>query len=828
MFMKKTILLFFILLTSFFKLAAQDAIIYGTVQDSSGKPVPDVNIQILGTKISGLSENDGSFSFKVKTGITYEMVFSFVGTASKRVKVPELNANQKYKLDVFLDFGVELDPFIFYEEIGRGKASSYTIDPRRASSLPNVSGSFEKILTTLPGVSSNNELSAQYNVRGGNFDENLVYVNDIEIYRPFLPRSGQQEGLSFIHSELVQNVKFSAGGFEARYGDKLSSVLDIKYKDPKKFASSVNAGLLGVMAHAEGASKNYRFTYLLGTRYWSNAYVLGTLDVQGDYKPSFYDVQTLLTYHFTDNLSLSYLGSFAQNNYFFVPQNRETVFGTVKAAYQLQIYFDGADLMSYRTSTHAASLVYKPNLRTQLKFIASSFSSNENEMFTVEGAYRLSDIETDMGSDDFARARSLRGVGYFINNARNKISATVNNIGHRGYLTKGKNQIQWGAFFQTESITDKLHEWYYDDSSGFSRPPLVGDSLFELNSFLSTRLGLNSYRINGYIQNTQVLNKDYNVELTYGIRANYWSFNNEAVVSPRFQFSFEPNRKYNRQILGSDKTAKPKKDWLVKAAFGWYYQPPFYRELRNFKGELNSNIKAQKAIHYVLGGDMNFKAWGRPFKFVAEAYYKQLENLIPYEIDNVRIRYMANNNSNGYAGGLDLRVNGEFVKGAESWASLSVMKTQEKITGQKDIQGNDVPAVYIPRLTDQRVTFAIFFQDYLRGNKHYRMNLNLVYGTGFPFGVPDQNRNNDLNRIPSYRRVDIGFNKVLIPEGLKKRDTFWKRNIQSAWIGLEIFNLLGVNNTISYIWIEDVEANRFAVPNYLTNRRINLRMMLKF
>jgi hypothetical protein len=357
---------------------------------------------------------------------------------------------------------------------------------------------------------------------------------------------------------------------------------------------------------------------------------------------------------------------------------------------------------------------------------------------------------------------------------------------------------------------------------------LVNDSLFELNSFLSTKLGINSYRLNAYIQNTQILNKDYNVELTYGIRANYWSFNNETVVSPRFQFSFEPNRKFNRQLLGTDKTAKPKRDWLIKTAFGWYYQPPFYRELRNFKGELNSNIKAQKAIHYVLGGDMNFKAWGRPFKFVAEAYYKQLENLIPYEIDNVRIRYMANNNSNGYAGGLDLRVNGEFVKGAESWASLSVMKTQEKITGQKDIQGNDVPAVYIPRLTDQRVTFAIFFQDYLRGNKHYRMNLNLVYGTGFPFGVPDQNRNNDLNRIPSYRRVDIGFNKVLIPEGLKKRNTFWKRNIQSAWIGLEIFNLLGVNNTISYIWIEDVEANRFAVPNYLTNRRVNLRMMLKF
>lgn len=831
--MKKNLLLLYFWFGFSVALFAQDASLYGIVSDSSGKPVADVNIQVLGVKQNTLSELDGSYKLQVPSGRVLDVVFSFVGSKPKRLQVPALLPGQEYKLHVTLNFGVELDQFVFMDESGRGRASSYIIDPRRSSSLPNVSGSFEKILTTLPGVTSNNELSAQYNVRGGNFDENLVYVNDIEIYRPFLPRSGQQEGLSFIHSELVQNVKFSAGGFEARYGDKLSSVLDIKYKDPKKFAASLNTGLLGVMAHVEGASSDYRFTWLLGARYWSNAYVLGTLDVKGDYKPSFYDVQTLLTYHFTDNLSLSYLGSFARNNYFFIPQNRETVFGTVNAAYQLQIFFDGADLMSYQTSTHAASLVYKPTSRTQLKLIASSFSSDESEVFTVEGAYRLSDIETDLGSDDFARARSLRGVGYFINNARNYISARVNNVGHRGYHSFASNQLQWGAFFQTEQITDRLHEWFYDDSAGFSRPVLVQDSLFELNSFLSTRLGISSYRINGYVQNSQTLNKAYNMQLTYGLRANYWSLNQEAVVSPRVQFSFEPNKVFNKRI--SDKISKGeetasalRKNWVVRAAWGYYYQPPFYRELRNYQGELNTKLRAQKAIHYVLGGDMNFTAWNRPFKFVAEAYFKQLSNLVPYEIDNVRIRYLANNNSSGYAAGLDFRINGEFVKGVESWASLGLLKTQEKITGQKDIAGNDVKAEYIPRLTDQRVTFAIFFQDYLRRNKNYRMNLNLVYGTGFPFGVPDQNRNNDLSRMPSYRRVDIGFNKVLIPEGLKKRDNFWKRNIESAWIGLEVFNILGVNNTISYIWIQDVEANRYAVPNYLTNRRLNLRLMMRF
>jgi hypothetical protein len=665
-------------------------------------------------------------------------------------------------------------------------------------------------------------------VRGGNYDENLIYVNDIEIYRPFLPRSGQQEGLSFIHTELVQNVKFSAGGFEARYGDKMSSVLDIKYKDPKKFGASATASLLGLQTHVEGASKDLRFTYLIGARYWSNAYVLGTFDVQGDYQPTFYDVQTLLNFHLKDNLSLSVLGSYARNKYYFVPQNRETTFGTVNRAYSLNIFFEGSDLLEYQTGMGAATLDYQPGNKTRLKLIASTFYSNENEIFTVEGAYRLSDIETDLGSDNFAQARSLRGVGYFITNARNAVVSQVSNIGHRGYHTLGNHNLQWGAFVQTEKIQDKLHEWYYDDSSGFSRPPIDTNGNFELNSYLSTRLNLESYRMNGYLQNSQTLSKSYNATLTYGLRFNYWSYNQQIVVSPRVQFGFEPNRKYNRQVREAKDGRKLRRDWLLKAAYGWYYQPPFYRELRDFNGVLNPNIKAQRAIHYVAGGDMNFTAWNRPFKFIGEVYYKKLDNLIPYEIDNVRIRYFANNNSSGYATGVDFRVNGEFVKGAESWASLSILKTQEKITGALDAQGNPITPSYVPRPTDQRVNFAIYFQDYLRKNPKLRMNLNLVYGSGLPFGVPDQNRYNDIYRMPSYRRVDLGINRVLIAEDNKERDNFWKKNIQSAWVGLEVFNLLGVNNTISYIWIEDVSANRYAVPNYLTNRRVNIKFMARF
>ena len=816
------------LVLPFISKAQKNAFIYGNITDSIGRVIADVNIQVRNHNIIESSNDVGSYQIQVPAQKELELIFTYVGRSPYIIKVNPLNPGERINIPIQMSYGISLRTFVLTEERDREKISMVSIDPKKIEGLPNVSGSFESILKTLPGVTSNSELSSQYNVRGGNYDENLIYVNDIEIYRPFLPRSGQQEGLSFIHTELVQNVKFSAGGFEARYGDKMSSVLDIKYKDPTKFAASTNAGLLGVQSHVEGASKDLRFTYLLVARYWSNKYVLGTLDVQGDYQPSFYDVQTLLNFHIKENLTLSVLGSYAQNRYNFIPQNRETTFGTVTRAYRLNIFFDGADLMEYQTGTLAATVNYRPTPFSQLKLIASTFYSNENEIFTVEGAYRLSDIETDLGSDNFAQARNLRGVGYFINNARNSVIARVSNIGHRGFQTIGKHNLQWGAFFQTEQIQDKLHEWQYDDSSGFSRPQLDTNGNFNLNSFLSTRLNLSSHRLHGYLQNSQTLNKTYNAVLTYGLRANYWSYNQQLVFSPRLQFGFEPNRKHNRLVRDKIIAGKIRKDWMIKAAYGWYYQAPFYRELRDFDGILNPNIRAQRAIHYVLGGDMNFTAWNRPFKFTTEVYYKQLDFLIPYEIDNVRIRYFANNNSSGYASGLDFRVNGEFVKGAESWASVSFMKTQEKITGISDIFGNAITPRYIPRPTDQRLTFAIFFQDYLRNNPKIRMNLNLVYGSGLPFGVPDRNRYNDISRMPSYRRVDIGLNRVLIAEENEKRNNFWKRTFKSAWVGIEVFNLLGINNTISYIWITDVSANRYAVPNYLTNRRINLRLLLKF
>ncbi len=807
--------------------AQKNAIIYGVIRDSIGRPIADVNVTAIGTGQLTISNENGYFQLSVPPNSPFEIGISYTGRPSKKVAVRALLPAERYELNVKMDYGVGLNEVVITEERDRDKVSMQTIDPKTVSTLPNASGSFESILKTLPGVVSNNEMSSQYNVRGGNYDENLIYVNDIEIYRPFLPRSGQQEGLSFIHTDLVENVKFSAGGFEARYGDKLSSVLDIQYKKPKKIKSSVNASLMGVIAHLEGSSKNRRFTYLLGARYWTNQYLVGTLDTKGSYQPSFTDIQTLLTYHLKDNLSISFLGSYAQNRYLVVPESRETVFGTVKQALALRIFFNGSDLMEYKTGIGAVSLNYQLTKQTQLKLYSSVFVSSEREFFTLEGAYRLEEVETDFGSDNFGKSKASKGVGYFLNNARNELNALVSNFGHRGTHHYGNNTLQWGAQVQVESIKDDLNEWQYLDSLGFSKPTLVNGEIV-LIDYQNAQNVLQSYRLNGYVQHSQMLYKPSNMRVTYGVRSNWWSYNQENVISPRAQFSFEPNRQHNRTVLGGDKNSKLKKDIILKAAIGVYYQPPFYREMRYFGGTLNPDIKAQRSIHYIVGGDMNFKAWGRPFKFFAEGYYKQMDNLIPYEIDNVRIRYYATNSSSGYATGLDMRVNGEFVKGTESWLSVSLLDTKEKINGQTDKEGNTIDPHYVRRPTDQRVTVSMMFQDYLPKFPSYRMQLSLVYGSGLPFGPPDRNRYGDTLTMPSYRRVDIGFLKILVDENDTKEKKGWKKHFRAAQIGIEVFNLLDVQNTISYLWIQDVEARTWAVPNYLTARRINVRLIAKF
>lgn len=805
------------------------ATIFGTVRDSSGVPAADVSVNFTGNKSTILTDKSGQYEVKIPAGQKIALSFSFFSNIEIK-QLPAMPEGSRNRMDIILDFRVKLPTVVIEKEKDREKIGVITINPKLSATLPNVTGNFEAILKTLPGVSSNNELSSQYNVRGGNYDENLVYVNDIEIYRPQLVRAGQHEGLSFINPEMVQNIAFSAGGFEARYGDKLSSVLDIKYKEPRKFAASFNGGMLGVQSHIEAISKNNRLTAVAGARYRTNRYVLNSLETKGDYKPTFIDLQSYITYHLTDKLSLGWLSYFGNNNYLVIPEDRTTKFGTVKQALQLTVYFEGRNIVQYRTWLNGLNLNYEVNPKLRLKFITSMYNSLEDERMDMDAAYYLDQLESDFGKSDFGKVKFNRGYGEIYSHIRNQMDVLVFNASHRGYYSGKNNQWQWGITGQHEQIKDKLNEWKYLDSSNFFVPYLPDDSnnTFPLNERIRANLSIQSYRINGYIQNSVEINEDKNIHLNYGLRSTWWSYNKENNISPRLQISMEPNRKFNRDNAG-DTSVSPRRDIMLKAAIGYYYQPPFYRELRSPIGVLNPNIKSQRSIHFVLGGDMNFKAWQRPFKFFSEAYYKKLDNLIPYEIEDVRIRYLADKTSNGYATGLDMRVNGEFIKGMESWASLSLLKTREDIVGDfyLDSAGNKVDIGYLRRPTDQRVTFSMFFQDALPRFPEYKMHLNLVFGTSLPASAPGNPRYRNAILVPPYRRVDIGFARQVFDETNPGKGRIGK-TFKSLWISLEVFNLLNINNTLSYLWIKDVTNTQYAIPNYLTTRLINLHVVARF
>ncbi len=827
-----------VLLLSFllplFSLAQKTGLIYGRLTDSEGKPIVAVQIAVQEKKqFSAQTSDNGEFEIKVPADTSITLEFSHV-TFETYTETFTVKAGKQLRFDKKFENVKQFHP-VEIEDYGTRSGTLKPVDPKNLSLIPGGM-EFNKILFTLGmGISSTNELSSAYSVRGGNYDENLVYVNDIEVYRPFLVRSGQQEGLSFVNPDMVSNILFSSGGFDAKYGDKMSSVLDIRYRRPKKFAGTASGGLLGGGLTLEGISKNANFTWIVSGRYKSTSYLLRSLDTKGEYKPSFYDVQSYLTYDLTDEWELAFLGNATSNKYIVVPHDRQSDFGTINQALRLTVYFDGQEVDKYQSYLGALSSTYRPHGKNlNLKFTASAYHTLEDETFDILGAYRLDELETDFGKNNFGDVAFNIGVGAYLNHARNYMDADVFNFEHKGSKTKGMGEWLWGAKYQHESISDKISEWVYVDSAGYSVPqgnPLAVD----LSDVVKSRNGLQSNRVSGYLQHNRQWNgrgvskKTFNL----GVRANYWDLNNETVVSPRASFSYKPNW---------DST-----DMLFRFSTGFYYQPPFYRELRDLSGNLHSGVKAQQSIHFVLGSDYNFKAWGRPFKFISEIYYKHLDNLVPYEIDNVRIRYYATNNARGYATGIDFKVNGEFVKGIESWASMSIMQTREDIKndyyydyynsdGERIIPGYTVnnKAVdsvrrepgYIPRPTDQRVTFGLFFQDYLPKLPKCKMYLNLIFGTGLPFGPPDFNRYKDTLRMPPYRRVDIGFSYSIFDE--EKRPSGRLRKLQSLWVSLEVFNLLATNNTISYIWVRDVTGRMYAIPNYLTNRQLNLRLIAKF
>ena len=823
-----------LLFTSIATQAQDSATVYGKITNTENLPLEDISISILGSSQSPVYSNkNGEYTYTIPANQEVTIVFYSL-TYKQEQRIVKLSPNERLDVSKAMTFKNLIKEVVVSD--GSRFVEVTHLDPLHITHIPTASQDFNAILFTLPVVSNRNELSSAYSVRGGNFDENLVYVNGIEVYRPFLVRSGQQEGLSFVNPDLVSSVVFSAGGFEAKYGDKMSSVLDVQYRRPRKFAGTVSGSLLGTNLHLEGSTNNFRLTWLIGARYKTNKYLLGGLDTKGNYKPFFGDVQTYITYDLAPDWELDFLGNYASNKYQIIPENRETDFGTLNQALRLKIYFDGQEVDKFTTMMGALSTIYHDhNEKLTLKFIGSAFKSKESEAYDIQGQYYIDELETDFGKPNFGDVVANRGVGTFLNHSRTNLTAYVLSAEHKGTYTVARKQVLWGAKYSNEIVNDKLSEWKYIDSAGFSIP-ITDPQEIILQDVIKQKINISSNRVSGFIQG--VLRKEMKdsslVSLIGGIRANYWDLNHQALIGPRATFGIKPNWK---------------KDFLFKFSSGYYYQPPFYRELRDTKGIINYNIKAQTSIHFVLSSDYNFKSWKRPFKFIAEAYYKYLDNLIPYEVDNVRIRYSAKNNARGYATGIDLKVNGEFVKGLESWASISVMETREDIKddfyydyynsdGQKIVPGftfNNIATDsvrfepgYIPRPTDQRINFGMFFQDKMPGVEDLKMHLNLLFGSGVPFGPPNSPRYKQTLHMPPYRRVDIGFSYQALREDRVTKPQSPGRYLKSVWLSFEVFNLLGTNNTISYIWVEDVTNRQYAVPNYLTQRQLNLRMIVKF
>ncbi len=819
-------------------LFSQTAVVKGTVINEKGKPAQLVNIQLIGTKLGVTTDQKGDFSLRVPVNKVLHLAVTYIGYRRQDTVLRLVSGETKTINFRLRSLSTNLPGLEVHDEQLRTE-NIMRLNPRDAMVAPAVSGGVESLIKTMPGVSSNNELSSQYSVRGGNYDENLVYVNGIEIYRPFLVNSGREEGLSFINPALVSGILFSAGGFGVQYGDKMSSVLDIRYRKPVQFGGGVSLSMLGAGLNVGGTDRNKRFTYLVGARYKTNRYLLGSLETKGNYEPDFADFQGLFTYKLNKKWDVSLLTYSSLNKYKVVPANRQTDFGTVQQTLRFTVYFDGQEVDKYNMFQSGLTFHYHPNSKTHLRFIFSGFKTNESETYDVQGQYWIGQVDNRKQKKGQGEAVQTLGVGTYLQHARNYFDASVFTFAHKGSLVYRNSLLRWGIRYQFQQVDDKLHEWEMNDSAGYSLPnpvdkpgnPNPSRGNLNLYYFAHAHNVLNIHRVSAYGSdrwNFQLKNKSH-LSLTAGVRLYWWSYANEFLVSPRVSLAYKPFSNPNL---------------VFRFSSGVYYQPPFYREMRNMDGSLNPNIKSPRAIHFILGGDYRFQVWDRPFIFTTEAYYKKLDNLIPYEVDNLRIRYYANLTAKGYAAGIDFRLFGEFVKGIDSWITLSFMKTAQDISGdyyydyfngagEKLPSRQSAAAVdsvkiepgYIPRPTDRRVNFTIFFQDYIPHHKQFKVHLRLLYGTGLPFGPPQSQPYQQTLRMPPYRRVDIGFSWNPLD---KKVSRISRKTIKSMWISLEVFNLFQTYNTVSYTWIKDIYNHSFAIPNYLTTRRVNLKIAFKF
>ncbi|GIZ09445.1 carboxypeptidase-like regulatory domain-containing protein [Flavobacterium sp. UMI-01] len=801
---------------------AQTALVRGVVLDKNQQPVANVNVSC--TANYTFSNKEGKYELQVPANQKTVVVFTHV-SLKKAILSLLLRPSEVYEFNVVMSEQQEQIGEVVVTANNRKQVQGIvSIEPEMIRKMVGANAGIENILKTLPGVNSNNELSTQYAVRGGNYDENLVYVNEIEVYRPFLIRSGQQEGLSFTNTDLVQNVEFSAGGFQAKFGDKLSSVLDITYRKPTAFGGTFEASFLGGSVSLDAISKNKKWTAVTGVRYRNNSLLVNSQDTETNYKPTFVDVQTNVNFNASTKWNFNFLGNISQNNYNYQPLTRQTKFGTIDKPMALVVYYEGQEKDQYATYFGAFKSTYKASESFTLKNITSVFHTTEQEHFDILAQYRLGEVDATIGSDTYGNVSFTRGIGSQLNHARNNLDALIVTTEFKGIHDWKKNRVEWGAKFTRESIRDRVIEWEVIDSAGFSiNPP---DKFLPKNeqpyvSYTGPLLPFRTIRatnfndINRFSGYLQWSRRDEigatSVWYNAGVRMQNWSVsgtnaigNSQTVFSPRAQFAIKPNWD---------------SDMIFRISGGVYHQPPFYRELRDAEGVVQPDVKAQKSVHLVLSNECSFEMWKRPFKLVSELYYKSLTNVNTYTVDNVRIRYAATNDAIAYAQGVDVRLNGEFVPGTESWVSFGYLKTEE----------NNANKGYIARPTDQRLKFALLFQDYMPNIPSVKLYLNLVYNTGLPGGSPAyadpylyQNRLND------YRRADVGFFKVFIDHTKPRPQKGLFKNCKELALGFEIFNLFNNQNAITNTWVRDVYTkSEYGIPNYMTTRVFNIKLSAK-
>lgn len=802
--------------------AQNKALIVGVLLDENSHPAEGVTVFFDDNGDKGQTVSDKTGAYKLEIPADREVIIYYTHVSYVAASVPiTLPPGTKGEINAVLMANSKQLPVVNISgETNRQRVQALIrISPEAIKNIPGANAGVENVVKLLGG-NSNNEMSTSYGVRGGNYDENLVYVEDIEIYRPFLIRSGQQEGLSFTNTAMVENVEFSAGGFQAKYGDKMSSVLDITYRRPVRNGIQAEASFLGASVTAEGISKDQKWSAIVGGRYRNNSLLVNSQETEANFKPTFTDVQALVNFTPNSKWEINFLGNISQNKYLYEPLTRQTNFGTIDEPVALQIFYDGKERDEYTTYFGALKSTYTVSENFQFKVIGSVYHTQEQEHFDILAQYNLGEVDTNIGSESFGDIKYSRAVGSQLTHARNDLDALIANVEVKGYHIINSSRLEWGVKYTREDIRDRLMEWEVIDSAGFSvRPPVIdlpqNDQPYnpytgELVPYNNVR-AVNFTEINRFSGFAQWSHRAKlgaaDLWINAGVRAQGWKVSGategsaQTTVSPRVQFTFKPAWDM---------------DMLFRLSGGAYNQPPFYRELRDSLGQVRPDVKAQKSIHVVLGNDYSFKIWNRPFKFVSELYYKKMDDVNTYTLENVRMRYRANNDATAYAYGLDLRMNGEFVPGTESWVTFGYMKTEENLNDRG----------YIARPTDQRLKFGILFQDYMPNIPNLKLYLNMVYNTGLPGGSPSYaDPYKYQSRLNDYRRVDAGFSYVFVDAKSDYPKGHWLAVFRELSLGLEVFNLFNNQNAITNTWVRDVYTkSQYGIPNYLTSRVFSLKL----